>query len=117
MADIDPREPKLPAWAREQLAKARNRAGDAERKLDAHLVTITKSRIWYGNYDNPIYIPEAHGYQTVYFSPSGGESSFDQIGVTIRDGAIEIQGGHSVALELQSSNFFRVCLADSRRSR
>jgi len=115
MADIDPREAKLPRWARDILARARGRANSAENKLAAHWATAEKSRIWYGNYDNPIYIPDAHGYQTVYFSPSGGESAFDQIGVTIRDGAIEVQGGGSVAIELQSSNFFRVYLQDLRR--
>ncbi|EUA79647.1 DUF7239 family protein [Mycobacteroides abscessus] len=117
MSDIDPREAKLPAWAREQLAKARIGRVAAEDKLNAHLATITKSRIWYGNFGNPIYIPDAHGYQTVYFSPSGSGSTFDQIGVAIRDGGIEIQGGNSVALELQSSNFFRVYLQDWRRSK
>ncbi|MBE5471616.1 DUF7239 family protein [Mycobacteroides abscessus] len=117
MSTIDPREDKLPRWAREQLAKARRAAGVAEGKLNAHLSTITKSRIWYGNFDNPIYIPEAHGHQTVHFSPSGSDSTFDQIGVAIRDGAIEILGGNSVALELQSANFFRVHLHDLRRSK
>lgn len=115
MADIDPREAKLPRWARDQLARHRCYTAGAESKLAAHLATVEKSRIWYGNYDNPIYIPDAHGYQTVYFSPSGGESAFDQIGVTIRDGAIEVQGGGSVAIELQASNFFRVHLQDLRR--
>ncbi|WP_100482384.1 DUF7239 family protein [Mycobacteroides abscessus] len=105
MSDIDPREAKLPAWAREQLAKARIGT------------TITKSRIWYGDYTNPIYIDDKDGYQTVYFSPSGSGSAFDQIGVAIRDGAIEIQGGNSVALELQSANFFRIYLQDWRRSK
>ncbi|WP_078344563.1 DUF7239 family protein [Mycobacteroides chelonae] len=117
MSDIDPREAKLPRWARDILTRERGRANSAESKLNAHLVTVEKSRIWYGNYDNPIYIPDAHGYQTVYFSPSGSGSAFDQIGVTIRGGAIEIQGGGSVALELQSSNFFRVYLQDPRRSK
>ncbi|MBN7355536.1 Uncharacterised protein [Mycobacteroides abscessus subsp. abscessus] len=117
MSDIDPREAKLPAWAREQLAKARIGRAAAEDRLNAHLATITKSRIWYGDYTNPIYIDDKDGYQTVYFSPSGSGSAFDQIGVAIRDGAIEIQGGNSVALELQSSNFFRVYLQDWRRSK
>ncbi len=117
MTTIDPREEKLPRWAREQLAKARIGRVAAEVKLDAHLATIEKSRIWYGDYNNPIFIDDNNGYQTVYFSPSGSESAFDQIGVAIRDGALEIQGGNSVALELKSSNFFRVRLCDLRRSR
>lgn len=117
MSATDPREEKLPRWAREQLAKARRAAEVAEDKLNAHLATIAKSRIWYGNFGNPIYIPDAHGYQTVRFSPSGSDSMFDQIGVTMRDGAIEIQGGNTLALELQASNYFRVHLHDLRRSK
>lgn len=117
MSAIDPREEKLPRWARVLLAQARNRAEDAERKLAAHLETVEKSRIWYGNHDNPIYIADANGYQTVYFSPSGSDSSFDQIGVTMRDGALEIQGGNTLTLELQASNYLRVHLHDLRRSK
>lgn len=106
----DPREEKLPQWARKLLADERCRAIRAERKLAEHLTTIKKSRIWYGDYDNPIYIPDDNGYQTVYFAPTGGESTFQQIGVVIRDGAIELQGGDRLAIELKSSNYFRARL-------
>lgn len=54
-------------------------------------------------YDNPIYIPDDNGYQTVYFYPNGGDSTFQQIAVTIRDGAIEIQGGDTLTIDLQAS--------------
>lgn len=84
----DPREAKLPQWARKLLADERYRASCAERKLAEHVAKIEKSRIWYGDYNNPIYIPDDNGYQTVYFSPNGGEGTLHQIGVTIRDGAI-----------------------------
>ncbi|WP_100460796.1 DUF7239 family protein [Mycobacteroides abscessus] len=106
----DPREEKLPQWARKLLADERYRASRAERKLAEHVATVEKSRIWYGEYDNPIYIPDDNGYQTVYFSPNGGEGTLHQIGVTIRDGAIEIQGGDTLTLDLQASNTFRARL-------
>ena len=106
----DPREEKLPRWARQLLAQERYRASRAEHRLAEHLATVKKSRIWYGDHNNPIYISGDNGYQTVYFSPNGGESTFQQIGVRIRDGAIEIQGGDTLTLELQSSNCFRARL-------
>lgn len=106
----DPREEKLPQWARKLLADERYRASRAEHRLSEHVAKVEKSRIWYGDYNNPIYIPDDNGYQTVYFSPSGGEGTFHQIGVTIRDGAIEIQGGDTLTLELRSSNYFRARL-------
>ncbi|MDM2398125.1 hypothetical protein PP613_03725 [Mycobacteroides abscessus] len=106
----DPREEKLPRWARQLLAQERYRASCAERRLAEHLATVVKSRIWYGDYNNPIYIPDDYGYQTVHFYPNGGDSTFQQIGVTIRDGAIEIQGGDTLTIELKSSNYFRTRL-------
>ncbi|PVA66179.1 DUF7239 family protein [Mycobacteroides abscessus] len=106
----DPREEKLPRWARQLLAQERFRASRAEHNLAEHLATVEQSRIWYGDYGNPIYIPDDNGYQTVYFSPAGGRSTFQQIGVRIRDRAIEIQGGDTLTLELQSSNVFRARL-------
>ena len=115
MTIIDPREERLPRWAQHSLGRERVRREDAELKLAAHLDTVEKSRIWFGDYGNPIYIPEPHGYQTVYFSPNGSDSSFDQIGVTIRDGGIEIQGGNTMSIELQSSNFFHARFSEWRR--
>lgn len=106
----DPREEKLPRWARQLLAQERYRANRAERNLAEHLAAGEKSRIWYGDYDNPIYIPDDNGFQTVYFYPNGGDSTFQQIAVTIRDGAIEIQGGDTLTIELQASNTFRARL-------
>ncbi|EIV49580.1 DUF7239 family protein [Mycobacteroides abscessus] len=106
----DPREEKLPQWARKLLADERYRASRAEHRLAEHVAKIAKSRIRYGGYDNPIYIPDDNGYQTVYFYPNGGDSTFQQIAVTIRDGAIEIQGGDTLTIELQASNTFRARL-------
>ncbi|WP_182875509.1 DUF7239 family protein [Mycobacteroides abscessus] len=106
----DRREEKLPQWARKLLADERYRASRAEHRLAEHVVKIAKSRIRYGGYDNPIYIPGDNGYQTVYFYPNGGDSTFQQIAVTIRDGAIEIQGGDTLTIELQAGNTFRARL-------
>ncbi len=110
----DPREEKLPQWARKLLAKERFRANSAERKLAEHLDTVEKSRIWYGDFNNPIYVPDMNGYQTVHFSLTGKQGVMDEIAVTIKDDALEIQGGTSVSLELQSSNYFRVRHCDWR---
>lgn len=106
MSDIDPREAKLPAWAREQLAKARIGRAAAEDRLNAHLATITKSRIWYGDYTNPIYIDDKDGYQTVYFSPSGSGSAFDQIGVAIRDGESRFRAATALPLSCSRPTSF-----------
>lgn len=106
----DPREEKLPQWARKLLADERYRANRAERKLSDHVAKVEKSRIWYGEFDNPIYIPDDNGYQTVRFSPNGGKSTMQQIGVRVLDGAIEVSAAAPLTLDLLSSNYFRAKL-------
>ena len=103
------REEKLPAWARELLRTERRRADEAESKLAAHLETVEVTKIWHGDYQNPIYVPTHHGYQRVHFDlgDPGEHYTEMQVGIT-RDGRLEVQGGHAVSIDLQSSNTFQV---------
>jgi len=106
----DPREEKLPRWARDELAKARRAARDAERKLADHVAAAERSRIWYGSYDNPIYVPETNGYQRLHFT-LGERDTYDEIQVSIKDGGLEVMGGHGIVLEPQVSNVVHVRLS------
>lgn len=110
---IDPREGKLPVWAQQLLRDARRIADIAENRLQTHLDTVSPSPIWYGDYQNPIYVPVDHGYQTVYFNVRGENSSkstFDEIAVQYRKGVLQIQGGGPVLISPTASNCFYVSL-------
>lgn len=108
----DPREEKLPRWARAQLERARHRAATAEARLAAHLDTVTRSRIWYGDYENPVYVPEFGGYQRLHFQLADGSWVGDQINVGIDRGGLSVMAGRPVNLEPTASNCFRVTLRD-----
>lgn len=111
----DPREANLPKWAQRLLNAERSRTEQAERKLREHVETVERTRISYGDYENPLYIPAHFGLQTVRFDlahePRG--ALHDQIAVGMRpdyDGVLglEIMGGHGIAIEPQASNVVRV---------
>lgn len=102
----DPREPKLPVWAQDLLYDARKRADTAEHRLAAHLETVEETPIWYGERSHPLYVPFERGYQTVHFQLGPGH--FNEIQARIKDGAVEIMGGHELQVTLQSSNVFHV---------
>lgn len=108
MSEKDPREEKLPRWARELLAQERTRANRAEHRLAEHLETVEPTRIWYGDWQNKIYVPEDYSYQTVYFDPTNTGHTLDQICVRIDGDGIMVMGGRSVVLEMNASNTFRV---------
>jgi hypothetical protein len=114
MTDLDPRVAKLPHWAQALLAVERGRADAAEHKLQAHLETVEPSSIWYGDWNNKIYIPNADGYQTVYFSTTGQPSkhTFDEVGVQMRKGALYVNAGRAVTIEPIASNCFNVRVRD-----
>ncbi|QNJ56852.1 hypothetical protein SEA_REINDEER_42 [Mycobacterium phage Reindeer] len=114
MSRKDPREGNLPKWAQQLLAEERRRADRAEDRLAEHLQTVEPSPIWYGDWDNRIYIPADLGYQTVYFSTTGEPSkhTFDEIGVAFRQGVLQIQGGAAISIHPKSSNFAEIFLRD-----
>lgn len=105
----DPREAKLPRWAQDELAKERAKARYAERQLAEHKATVPQSRLWHGDYDNPIYLPDCN---TVHWQLYGGDRLFDQIQVRMDGGALEVTGGHAIAIEPNSSNFVHIRLRD-----
>lgn len=80
----DPREEKLPRWAR-------LRSGT-------------------GTFDNPVYIPASHGHQNVNFSMTGERTTCDEIGVRLKRNCLEIFGGDTLSVEMVSSNRFIVHL-------
>lgn len=108
-----PREEKLPRWAQLELAKARRRAEDAEQALADHQASLTPTRIWYGDFNNPIYVPVTYGHERVHFDLGEHGEHYTEIQVCLdRQGRLEIQGGHAVCLDLQSSNTFQVRFAE-----
>lgn len=102
----DPREEKLPRWARALLAEERRAARDARDKLDEHLKTVERSRIWYGDYDNKIYVPEPFGYQTIHMNPYGDGEFYHDVQFRIKDRHIEVSGGDSLSVDMRVSNLF-----------
>lgn len=106
----DPREEKLPRWARDVLIRERERATRAEFRLAAHVEAVPKSPIWYGTFDNPVYIPASHGHQNVNFSMTGERTTCDEIGVRLKRNCLEIFGGDTLSVEMVSSNRFIVHL-------
>lgn len=114
MEDVDTwREQKLPVWARQRLRAARDRADRAESQLAAHMETVEQTSIWYGDYQNPIYIPRHYGHQRVHFKL--GEDtvgSWNEVQVGIRDGGLEIMASRAMTIEPQVSNVVLVRLRD-----
>lgn len=112
----DPREEKLPRWARQLLAVERHRAATAERRLAEHVETVEPTRIWYGDWQNPVYLPERFGYQSVSFNMNGkvgNKHTFDTITVCLRrDGEFEVQGGHAIHLHPVASNLVHITMED-----
>ncbi|MBB5167133.1 hypothetical protein [Mycobacterium sp. AZCC_0083] len=110
----DPREEKLPRWAREELARERHRAATAEHRLAEHLETVEPTHIWYGDWKNKLYIPSERGYQTVYFSATGEPSkySYDEVGVRMKDGVLSVSASRAVSVEPIASNCFDVRVRD-----
>jgi hypothetical protein len=108
LATPDPREDKLPAWAQKRLTEGRRATKVAQDKLAEHLGTVEKTSIWYGDYDNRIYVPEHYGYQTVHFNPHNDDEFHHDIMVKYsRDRGVkgvEINGGDSLQIDLVTSN-------------
>lgn len=116
----DPREEKLPVWAKNVLASERARADRAERMLAEHLETVEPSRISYGSYENPLYIPDEFGLATVRFELGpkvGDQHVHDQISVGLREDFhgvrhLDINGGHAICVYPSASNLVRVYHAE-----
>lgn len=106
----DPREDKLPAWAREVLRLARLRADVAEKSLAAHTETAPKSRLWHGDYSDRIYLPDDR--EVVHWQ-MGSESVREQISVSLveRNG-LRIHGGNVILIKPASSNVVYIKLAE-----
>ncbi|QGJ90220.1 hypothetical protein PBI_SHEAKEIRA_74 [Mycobacterium phage SheaKeira] len=107
----DEREPKLPRWAQQLLADERRRAGLAERKLSQHLDTVEPGRIWFGDYDNPIYIPSHFGYQRIHLATTDSGAMHDEFQVALKEDFLEVSGGRGLTIEPQVSNVIKVRLS------
>lgn len=113
-------EAKLPAWARGLIDTLRVGVRTAEEHLAAHRETRGVSDTWFGEYDNKVYLPtDSIGTPPVHFGMKGpGSRSFDEIQVRQcydihNRGALDVNGGGRLIIEMISSNNFRVRLADS----
>ncbi|QXN73171.1 hypothetical protein SEA_COOKIEDOUGH_80 [Mycobacterium Phage Cookiedough] len=110
---MDPREAKLPRWAQALINTERRKRADAERKLEEQLATTGKSPVWYGSYDNPVYIPQRFKHpERFHFSTTGRGDLNDEFMVHLRDdGCLEVSGGRGrLAIHPQVSNVILVQL-------
>lgn len=114
MTAIDPREEKLPKWARAALSNARYEAQVARDRLAEHVRSVEPSPIWYGNHQNRIQVPIEYGYQTVYFSLTGepAKHSYEEVGIAFRKGTIQVQGGRRLHVAPNASNSFDILPGD-----
>jgi hypothetical protein len=114
----DPREVKLPRWAQEELAKARQEAADATKKLNEHLEQLPKTGVWYGKYENPIYIPD--GDQVHWQMREGSKKTFGTISVfkAVKSpewgagGRLIVNGDRSLQVLPSASNTVYIDLVD-----
>jgi hypothetical protein len=107
----DPREVKLPRWAQEELARARQEATDAKERLATYEATLSKTSVWHGNYvDPPIYLPE---HTQVHWQMREGSKTFDTITVHRDDHhGLLLHGSTSIRLLPGASNSIYVDLVD-----
>lgn len=103
----DPREAKLPQWARNELAAARRRADDAERRLADHRETVAPTGLEYGEYAMPLYLPENEVLRWSF-----GTGVRDQISVLRFRGGLSVSGGGPIVIAPSASNTFDVRLRD-----
>lgn len=117
----DPREEKLPRWARDRMGVLRMRAAEAEQSLRVHLAAAGSegSPVWYGDYERRFHLPMERGRFMVNFDMDGQGDSYGGIQVIARRGnpELEIMGGHSMTLRCGASNVLYVALEDSHRRR
>lgn len=85
----------------------------AESRLQAHLETVEKTNIWYGDYENPIYIPNAPYRRDVTFAmdPERGCAGEIRVGINPH-GEFEVMGGRQLVLEPRVSNVVKIKLGD-----
>lgn len=100
---------KLPQWAQDYLKATHARAVEAERKLAEFKAGVEPTRIWYGDYDNRVYVPESNGYQTVHFNARGTDALDDDVQVRFgEDDALEINSGGPMVIEPTVSNLILI---------
>lgn len=111
---MDPREDKLPLWAQKLLKDARYRADTAEERLNAHLQTVEPSAVWFGDYQNKVYLPDERGFQQVHFSVTGqpAKSSYDEVQVGWRKDLLHISASRPVSIQPIGSNCFDLQVRD-----
>ncbi|UQS94649.1 hypothetical protein SEA_RIFTER_80 [Mycobacterium Phage Rifter] len=108
----DPREANLPRWAQTLLNQERKERSIAERRLEEQKATAGKSSVWYGDYDNPVYVPQRFkNPETFHFSTTGSVDLHDEFQVQLLDdGMLEISGGRSLVIHPRVSNVINVQL-------
>ncbi|QDH91859.1 hypothetical protein SEA_PHRAPPUCCINO_184 [Mycobacterium phage Phrappuccino] len=101
----------------EKVAKLLNqaeRAGtEAEARANALANQVGLTHIWHGDYKAPIYVPSQHRRVHFDLGAPGEHYTEIQVGFTA-DGRLEIQGGHELSVDMQSSNTFQVRFKEQR---
>ncbi|ANT42267.1 hypothetical protein SEA_KOKO_81 [Mycobacterium phage Koko] len=108
----DPREANLPKWAQKLLHQERQERSIAERRLEEQKATTEKSNVWYGDYTNPVYVPQRFKFpEKFHFSTTGSDDLRDEFQVQLLDdGMLEISGGRSLVIHPRVSNVINVQL-------
>lgn len=80
--------------------------------MAAHQAQLEPTRIWYGDYDNKVHIPELYDYRRIVFQ-LGPNDAYHGIRVGITEhNKLEIQGGHALSIEPVVSNTLLVGFRD-----
>ena len=109
----DEREARLPKWAQREMRTLRMRV--AERDARATAEATEKTAVWYGRPDDALYgmapaKPLGEVNDKIYFVRPDGDRDYFTVSID-DEGALEIYGIDSLAVEPKVSNVIRVRLA------
>jgi hypothetical protein len=108
----DPREPRLPKWAQEDLSTLRREVDTLTRLITDMRAEIPKTDTFVSDYlrgDTPL--PPGARIDFVMTRDPGATDTSQRIQVYIgQEGGLEIQGGRGICLEPRASNSLRIRL-------
>lgn len=113
----DPREDRLPKWAQELIRELRVARERAVQDLEDHRASQTPTNIWYGDYDNRVYVPaNSAGTPNVHFQthgPNDPEPFLHDIQVRhcrspYYPNMIDVSGGDGIVITPYGSNGVRI---------
>lgn len=107
---------KLPAWAKDRLARALREKAVAERKYRDQFDSAEPTTIAYGDYQNPRFLPESPFSHQVAFSLDGTPDPAAKVRIVVRrqrdvttgEEYVDVTGSRGLAVVPQASNVVRL---------